>query len=305
MYTVRIKYFLFLGLLIVSIVTVRAQNKIGDNPGSIMPGSILELESLSKGLRLPRIVLNDTSLWSLDGTPVSGMLIFNESGNAAKGLYYWDMNKSKWENIVNTSDLVALIATNTSVANNSTGNKLTTTVNGVTSIGVDIIKNNSLSMVNGVLTSNVNGVSTSSGVNVLSSASNGLSSTNGNVQLGGALTTPATLATSATNTLAFTGLRNGNLATDSLLVVAPNTGIVRKISSNVLSGINVLKSIEFATSDGQKRFATPSAITDISKIQVYRNGINVEFNQVDAAHIELETQATCYANDEVKIIQLF
>ena len=303
MHIVKVKYFFFWGLLLMSIVTVSAQNKIGDNQGSIMPGSILELESVSKGLRLPRIVLNDINRWTLDGTPVSGMLIFNESGTAAKGLYYWDMDKSKWVNIVNTSDLVALIATNTSVTNNSTGNRLTTTVNGVTSLGTDIVKNNSLTLIDGVLTSTVNGVVSTPGLNLLSSVDNGLSSGNGNAQLGGPLIKPTTLSTSTTNTLAIKGLQNGNVNTDSILVVASNTGIIRKINTNELTG-NGCKSIVLATTVGQRRFSTPVTITDIRKVQVYRNGVNVEFTQVDDTHIDLETQAACYVDDEIKIIQL-
>jgi len=303
MHIVKVKYFFFWGLLLMSIVTVSAQNKIGDNQGSIMPGSILELESVSKGLRLPRIVLNDINRWTLDGTPVSGMLIFNESGTAAKGLYYWDMDKSKWVNIVNTSDLVALIATNTSVTNNSTGNRLTTTVNGVTSLGTDIVKNNSLTLIDGVLTSTVNGVVSTPGLNLLSSVDNGLSSGNGNAQLGGPLIKPTTLSATSTNTLAIKGLQNGNVSTDSILVVASNTGVIRKINTNELTG-NGYKSTVLATTVGQRRFSTPVTITDIRKVQVYRNGVNVEFTQVDDTHIDLETQAACFVDDEIKIIQL-
>ena len=295
-------FIIFLSFIVVPVI---AQSKIGDNPTTIEQGSLLELESLSKGLRLPRIPLNDVHRWTLDGTAVSGMLIFNETGTAPKGLYYWSMDLMQWVRLVNSTELAALITAGTTVSNVSANNTLSTTVNGMTSLGVDIIRNNSLSIINGTLTSNVNGIASSSGVNVLTSASNGLSSTNGNVQMGGILTKPTAIATSATNTLSLTGLRNGSLATDSLLVIAPNTGIVRKISSSVLSGVNVLRSIEIASTDGQRRFVTPTTITDIRKIQVYRNGISVEFNQVDAIHIELETQASCYANDEVKIIQLF
>jgi hypothetical protein len=295
-------FIVFFSFLVVPVI---AQSKIGDNPTTIEQGSLLELESLSKGLRLPRIPLEDVHSWTLDGSAVSGMLIFNETGSALKGLYYWSMDLMQWVRVVNSAELATLIIAGTTVSNVSANNKLTTTVNGVTSLGADIIRNNSLSITNGVLTSNVNGVSSSSGVNVLSLASNGLSSANGNVQLGGKLTQATKIATSAANTLALTGLQEGDFATDSLLAVASNTGIVRKISSSVFSGVNVLKSIEFAASDGQKRFATPAAITNINKIQVYRNGVNVEFIQADATHIELEALATCNANDEVKIIQFF
>jgi len=259
---------------------MQGQTKIGTRPEVIQPGSVLELESLTKGLRLSRIQLNDVNAWSLDGDAVSGMLIFNAVGAAPKGLYYWNMELSRWVNVVSSADLASIILSNTKVSVNSVANKLSTTVNGVTDLGVDIINNNSLLIVNGVLTSSVNGVVSSPGLNLISSVNNGLSNDNGNAQLGGPLIKPTTLSTSSTNTLSITGLQNGNISTDSLLVVAATTGVVRKIS------------------------ATPAAITNPRKIQVYRNGVTVEFDKVDDTHIDLEAQAACYVNDEIKITQI-
>lgn len=284
-------------------VSVRAQIKIGDSPSVIQPSSVLELESLSKGFRLSRIQLNDVRAWTLDGTPVSGMLIFNDAGVAPKGMYYWSMDLTQWVNIVNSSELASLIASSTTVSNKLLGNKLSTTVNGISGIGVDIVNNNSLSIVNGVLTSIVNGVESAPGLNLISSVSNGLSSESGNAQLGGALIKPTILSTTSTNTLAIQGLENGDINTDNLLVVTSTTGELRKISVGILKN-EEYKSVMLATSNGQRRFATPGIITDIKKIQVYRNGINIEFAQVDDSHIDLEIQAACYVDDEIKIIQL-
>jgi hypothetical protein len=439
---VKQKHLFLFFLLIILTLPAFAQNKIGDNPTTIQSGSLLELESLTKGLRLPRIQLNDIHVWTLDGIPVSGMLIFNELGTAPKGIYYWSMDLSHWIQVVNKTELPTLIANslnqnaavrdsvvkvintaiksgavhgnnlisnsqvikvlngtgavvnaaqvdldknqfghllNTSpvsdslafviakntvihdsiksvmkstttntlvgtsekltstvngvtaelapisgniskilgfdtsgklvtqnppatvVSNTSIANSISTTVNGTAGVAVDIINSNSLSLVNGVLSSSVNGVS-SPELNLVSSAYNGLSNENGNVQLGGALTKPTELATTATNTLSITGLQNGNAATDGLLTVTPGTGFVRKLSGDML-GTNAYKLIAIASTDGQKRFATPIKITDLKKIQVYRNGINVEFTQVDNTHIDLEDQAACYVDDEIKIIQ--
>lgn len=295
--------FLFI-ILVALALPMYGQNKIGDNPTVIQPGSLLELESMTKGLRLPRIVLNDVHLWTLDGTPVTGMLIFNETGTAAKGIYYWSTELTQWVRVVNSAELATLIANNTIVSNTSTDNTLSTTVNGKTGQGVNIINSNSLNITNGLLTSTVNGVASSPSVNVVTSANNGLSASYGNVQLGGVLTKPTTLSASVGNTLAITGLQQGDANADSLLVTTPNVGIVKKISSKAL-GVNQAKSIAYASSNGQILFATPTAITDIKKIQVYRNGISVEFTKTDATHIELDPQAACYTNDEVKIIQLF
>ena len=60
-----------------------------------------------------------------------------------------------------------------------------------------------------------------------------------------------TLLVSSTNTLAIKGLENGNVNTDSLLVVATNTGVIRQMSTSVLTN-DGYKSVVFATSNGQK-----------------------------------------------------
>jgi len=98
---------LFLALLFVA-GTVQTQTKLGNNPKVVQAGSLLELESATKGLRLPRIALNDVSQWTLDGTAVSGMLIYNESGSVAKGIYYWNTTLSQWVRVVNTTELTTL-----------------------------------------------------------------------------------------------------------------------------------------------------------------------------------------------------
>jgi len=228
------------------------------------------------------------------------MVVYNELGLLPKGIYYWNTDLTQWVRVVNSAELSTLIAASTTVSNASSGNKLSTTVNGKVGAQVAIINTNTLALANGVLTSAVNGVASSPGVNVVGTGNNGLTVTAGNVQLGGALVIPTTIAASAVNTFSITGLKEGNSLTDSLLVIAPTTGIVRKVS---MVKAEIAKVVQVA-SNGQRRFATPITITDPKKVQVYRNGINVEFYQVDDKHIDLEVQATCYSDDEVKIIQL-
>ncbi|WP_254411163.1 hypothetical protein [Dyadobacter diqingensis] len=79
-----------------------AQIKAGDNPTTINPGSVLELESTNKGLLMPRISLTNTTTWGLAGTAVAGMHVYNTNLSitstnpayptiaAKKGEYYWD-----------------------------------------------------------------------------------------------------------------------------------------------------------------------------------------------------------------------
>ena len=286
---------------VLSIPEIRAQAKIGTTPELLDPSAVLELESSDKGLRLPRVKLDDANVWALAGAvPASGMVVYNELGLLPKGIYYWNTDLTQWVRVVNSAELSTLIAASTTVSNASSGNKLSTTVNGKVGAQVAIINTNTLALANGVLTSAVNGVASSPGVNVVGTGNNGLTVTAGNVQLGGALVIPTTIAASAVNTFSITGLKEGNSLTDSLLVIAPTTGIVRKVS---MVKAEIAKVVQVA-SNGQRRFATPITITDPKKVQVYRNGINVEFYQVDDKHIDLEVQATCYSDDEVKIIQL-
>ena len=68
----------------------------------------------------------------------------------------------------------------------------------------------------------------------INSADNGLTKTGQNVQLGGTLIKPTTIATSAANFLAITGLQAGSNTTDSVMVVDPASGQVKFISASSL-----------------------------------------------------------------------
>jgi len=104
------RHMLLVFFLVLFSASVMSQNKIGDNPTIIQPGSLLELESATKGVRLPRIVLNDVNLWTLDGTAISGMVIVNEAGSAPKGIYYWSTDLTQWVRVLNKSELSSLVA---------------------------------------------------------------------------------------------------------------------------------------------------------------------------------------------------
>jgi hypothetical protein len=65
-------------------------------------------------------------------------------------------------------------------------------------------------------------------------ANNGLTKNGQTVQLGGALNQQTTIATTAANFLAITGLQGGSNTTDSVMVVNPTTGQVKYISASSL-----------------------------------------------------------------------
>lgn len=92
-----------------SITTLFAQVKIGDNPTTIASGSALEIESGTKGLRLPQVSLTSTIVFAPvagAGTAAtsSGMTVYNTNAGitfgtgtngtvyaaSGAGEYYWD-----------------------------------------------------------------------------------------------------------------------------------------------------------------------------------------------------------------------
>lgn len=73
----------------------QAQVKIGDNPVTVNPGSLLELESTNRGTLLTRIALTDRNTWGLNGNqPVEGMVVYNSTATTGvnglqEGLAVW------------------------------------------------------------------------------------------------------------------------------------------------------------------------------------------------------------------------
>ncbi len=98
---------------------------------------------------------------------------------------------------------------------------------------------NTLTATNGQLVSTVNGLASTPAVNVLISANNGLTATNGNVQLGGALTAATKITTDATKTLALEGLQAG-ANTDKMLVVNSD-GVIKSVSASARNVLGIVK----------------------------------------------------------------
>ena len=91
-------YTLFFAIAIVFIA--KAQVKIGNNPTTLNINSLLELESTTKGLLIPRIALttNSTTASPL-ASHVAGMIIYNTAtvGDVVPAFYYND--GAKWVRI--------------------------------------------------------------------------------------------------------------------------------------------------------------------------------------------------------------
>ncbi|MEY3422451.1 MAG: hypothetical protein RIR48_2768 [Bacteroidota bacterium] len=117
----------------------------------------------------------------------------------------------------------------------------------------------------------------------------------------GNLNTPTVIGTGPENTLSITGLSQGNSNTDEVITIDPVTGQLKKISLSML--VKEEQMVYMAT-NGQIQFNTPMEITDINKINVYRNGIRIGVTAIDAITIQLEPDAIPVAGDEIRIVQI-
>lgn len=133
-------------------------------------------------------------------------------------------------------------------------------------------------------------------------ANNGVYKDGNTVKLGGPLTEPTEITTSATNTVAIKGLEESTNNEDLIVVVDKNTGILRQKSA---SFITQKEQVVINATEGQLEFNTPLNITNIDKIDVYRNGVRIDFTAVNNTTIKLEPEAQCYLNDKIRIVQLY
>ncbi len=94
-----------IGLLLFIQFSIQAQVKIGDNPTTINPNSLLEMESSSMGLTLPRVALIQTTNQAPMTAHVQGMFVYNTatSNDVVPGIYYND--GSKWQQVAAAEQL--------------------------------------------------------------------------------------------------------------------------------------------------------------------------------------------------------
>ena len=91
-----------LGLTISFCQNLYAQIKIGDNPKSLNPDAMLEIESNNRGILFPRIALKSISSAAPLKRFTAGMVVYNtsKSNDLTPGLYYCD--GTKWIRTNNT-----------------------------------------------------------------------------------------------------------------------------------------------------------------------------------------------------------
>lgn len=121
---------LFTVMNILLFIIVKAQVKIGDNPNSYSPGSILELESTDKALTLPRLT---TAQMRSIPSPLNGMIIFNTDSNC---IYLYRSNNVWVSILVNDPPLWPYHSNNLTLGTNGNGQGIVSlTGTGLTASG--------------------------------------------------------------------------------------------------------------------------------------------------------------------------
>ena len=265
---VHIKRLLLLLLAISGyVVHSYAQLKVGNNPTSINPNAILELQATNKGFLLPRVALTSTTNASPLSGFVNGMLVYDTvtAGDVTPGMYYCD--GTKW------------IKLSASVANgnswNITGNSNTDPAAnfiGTTDEKPLLFKTNGAERLR---------ITRKGRVGIGTNSPNAALHVKGDVIIG--------------------TLVSGDVATDSLLVVDPSSGLIKKTSFSNLS-VKVLKRLETVAFRGQVHFNTPASFTDPDKISLYRNGVMISF--IPNTNDTIIAEIACDVGDEIRIVQL-
>lgn len=309
---------LFLFILCFTLVSTYSQVKIGDNPSTIHSNSILELESTDKVLVISRMTTAQINAIQ----PLRGALVYNTDTSC---VYMYD--GSSWRSLCSSMAGINVTTSPTAPTSNNLGdfwinnaqNNATSIWDGSNWISVDNNPTRGNGSPNATTAPNPTAgdvyVDTTTGIiyaydgttwvqsggNV--NANNGLLVSAGNtVQLGGALIQPTIITTDAINTLAIEGLQNGDTTEDDIVTVNRTTGQLRKINATNLFREEVT---ELIATDGQLQFNPLLPINDSKKVNVYRNGVRIDFTVVNNTTIEIEPEATCYAGDQIRIVQFY
>jgi trimeric autotransporter adhesin len=178
---------------------------------------------------------------------------------------------------------------------NSAGNIMTSKVSGKSDTAL-IITSHTMTLSGNQLTNTVNGVAATVTLNNDSTtASNGLNLVGKDVRMGGPLTAATTVTTTATNTLALTGLQGGTKA-DSLVVADAATGVLRRRNVNDLltsSTTNV------DSSEGNIHFSRVNNILD-SSIIIKTNSLTISGNTITSVVNGVSSNATLSNDDSTR-----
>ena len=248
---------------------VFAQVKVSNTASIANPNAMLEIEATNKGLLLPRLALVSTTSFLPLSAFVKGMLVYDTVtiNDITPGMYYSD--GTQWIKVNGGSGTLA--ANNNWSLFGNTGTNTTSNFLGTIDNKDVVFKTNSFERMR--------------------------ITKDGWIGIG---TVIPKAALEIKGQLIIDTLTIGDINTDKILV-ADATGKVKAVSpSSFTSGVQ--KKTLLASFTGQTNFTTPSTITDVDKISLYRNGVLISFIIVNSNTIAAEI--ACVQFDEIKIIQI-
>ncbi len=306
---------LLITLLILSSNLLCSQVKIGQHPEQIDRHSVLELEGNDKALVITRM----TTIEMNSISPLSGAMVYNTDENC---VFAYNKPLNKWTSLCNSTSIYTGTTTPTApkkgdmwVNNRGTqywdGSKwvtLSKTIlngNGHPKANVPNPQTGDVYVDN--ITGDVYAFNPTSNTWVNQNklnVQNGLTYDRGSqtVKLGGVLTEPTSISTSANNPLKIEGLQEGDITKDEVLTI-DKTGELRKVNAE-----KILKQVEkvFVAKDEQLVFDLSSfELKTRDKVDVYRNGVRIDFTINNSKQITLEQEAKCYDGDRIRIVQFY
>jgi hypothetical protein len=315
-------------LLTLIMPNIFSQTKLGGTVGPSDPNAYFELGDAttgSKGLLLPRVNLSLTTSPSPLSANVKGMVVYNKNiaGNGAtgvtEGIYYND--GTLWIKLIDAISLpqAALTKADNGLSVNNGSVQLGGTLRQSTTVTTSATNTLTINgLQTGAPTDSLIATDTSGALRKISfdeliqnlNATSGLTynAASRTLTLGGTLQQPTTLNTSAINTLSIKGLADGTID-DHILVADTLTGVMKKLPASAL--IPVRKTETLTANDGETTFPTPFAISSLDKLQVFRNGVEVNFlASIGSKNITIDFSKfaddkinACFAGDEIKIYQ--
>ncbi|MBK9729032.1 MAG: hypothetical protein WAR77_04755 [Saprospiraceae bacterium] len=256
----------FVSSIVFNCTTLHAQIKVGNNPSTLDPNAALEIESVNKGLLLPRLALSSTTSTTPLSSFVPGMFVYNISttNDITPGIYYSD--GLKWIK-VNAATL-----TNNWSLNGNSGTDSTNSFLGTTDNAPLLLKTNNTERLR--------------------------ITEDGNLGIG---TTSPLAALHVKGQVIIDSFNTGNLANDNIIVANQTDGRLKMVpSTSFILGMH--KRNEIVQNSGQTIFNTPLQIDNPDKIMLYRNGVMIAFTLNNSNSIVSEIP--CLMGDEISILQL-
>ncbi|MBE7686406.1 hypothetical protein F7647_10140 [Tenacibaculum piscium] len=255
-----------------------------DNKTNIWDGSNwILLNSTSTNTQNPVKVINNTTA---PANPNNGDFWVNPTTNETK---IWDGTTSTWVLLNGNPKKGTGIPTDTTAPNSVAGDIYVDIATGT------IYAYTGTAWITQTNTNTQNPVIASNGLTIDDTTD----PTKNNIQLGGKLLSDTTIDTDG-KAFAIKNLQTGDITNDDIVTIDAN-GVLRKVTLNTVLKQEVTKLT--VTTPNQVIFTKPDFGNNIT---VYRNGVRVDFTlENNDTEIKLESDAKCYAGDQIRIVQFY